>query len=692
MKTLYSKFIALFVLFVAVTVLSGLMVFKGISDRKTDGLVINLTSKLSMLALKMTEEAFSLNEGMGSRKTLEDTVGQFNRTFQGLISGDKELGLPPTRNADIIIRLQEIKSHWEEFRRNIEIVNADSEIRNISLPFIAENNVRLLEEIDHAVQMMVEAGLPSRTVNLAGKQRMLTQKIAKEVLLAVHGIVPGETVMETVSLFSKNHHDLLKGDESLGLAAITDRELLSRLERVESLWAPFRENVEILVRTSMEMTEAFTYLQKRHIPFIEQIDRVAGMYTQRAESKIENLKVVQVVAMLIVVVAVFLGWRFIVWPTQEKLTESERRFRSLVSNIPGAIYRRSNAPDWSMKYVSDTIGEISGFPGSDFLRNNARSYVDIIHPDDRDMVDKLTKEGVGKKSPFVLEYRIVHSNGAIRWVYEKGQGIFNKKGETRWLDGAIFDITDLKLVEEELKRAKEQAEKATKMKDQFVSLVAHDLRSPFNSLLGYLGIMISDQKDKLSEKHGKMANRIIENGQGLLKMIDGLLNISRLQTGEITPQLRFIDGYTVAASAKMQLEYIAREKGVEVINQIPKGTRLFADMDLIAEVAQNLVSNAIKFCNKGDMVTIFIPTDREATIAIRDTGVGIPEKVLPNLFRHEVRTTSLGTSGEKGTGLGLPFSHDIMKVHGGDLRVESVEKEGSTFYVTLPYQSFSVRS
>lgn len=685
MTTLYSRFISLFVLFVAVTVLSSLMVFKGISDRKADWLLVNLAGKLSMLALKMTEEAFSLSEGMGDRKTLEGTVTQFNKTFQGLLSGDKDLGFTSTRNADILIRLQEIKGHWGKFARNIEIVNADSEVRNSSLTFIAANNERLLEEIDHAVHMIVEAGLPSRTVNLAGKQRMLTQKITKEVLLAVHGIIPGETVMETVSLFAKNHHGLVKGDGSQGLAAVTDRDILSRLERIESFWVPFRKNVEILVWSSKEMNAALAYLQKHHIPLIEQIDRVTGMYTQTAESKIESLKVVQTAATLIVVVAVFLGWRFIVWPTQENLTESERRFRSLVSNIPGAVYRRSNAPDGSIKYISGAIEEISGFPISYFSQNHVRSYIDIIHQDDRSMVDRLIREGISRKRPFVLEYRIVHSNGEIRWVYEKGQGIFNKKGETLWLDGAIFDVTDSKLAEEELRRAKEQAEEATRMKDQFVSLVAHDLKSPFNSLLGYLDLMISDQQDKLSEKHGKIANRIIESGKGLLDMIDNLLDISRLQTGKITLKPQFIDRYLVAASAKMQLKYIAREKGVGIINQIPKGTRFFADMDLIAEVVQNLISNAVKFCEKGDTVTVFIPKDRETTIAVRDTGVGIPEKILPDLFKHEVKTTTLGTSGEKGTGLGLPFSFDIMKAHEGDLRVESVENEGSTFYATLPF-------
>jgi PAS domain S-box-containing protein len=130
--------------------------------------------------------------------------------------------------------------------------------------------------------------------------------------------------------------------------------------------------------------------------------------------------------------------------------ESEQRFRALVSNIPGAIYRCSCDNDWKMEFISDAIAEISGYPPSDFIHNQIRTFASIIHPEDTAMVDRLAQEAVDKKQPYIIEYRIIRADGGVRWVYEKGQGVFNSKGELLCLDGALFDISDRKQAEEAL--------------------------------------------------------------------------------------------------------------------------------------------------------------------------------------------------------------------------------------------------
>ncbi len=137
---------------------------------------------------------------------------------------------------------------------------------------------------------------------------------------------------------------------------------------------------------------------------------------------------------------------------EQMVHDSENRFRSLVSNIPGAVYRCANDSDWSMKYLSDTIKDISGYPSSDFINNKVRSYASIIHPKDRILVDTAIHKGVSQKEPFIIEYRIIHANGEVHWVYEKGQGVFDDKGNALWLDGAIFDITEQEQADEELRR------------------------------------------------------------------------------------------------------------------------------------------------------------------------------------------------------------------------------------------------
>ncbi len=133
------------------------------------------------------------------------------------------------------------------------------------------------------------------------------------------------------------------------------------------------------------------------------------------------------------------------------LRESEKKFRTLTSNILGAVYRCANDPDWTMDFISDVIEEISGYKASDFIQNRVRTFASIIHTDDRGMVETTVHEAISERVPYIIEYRIIRSDGSIRWVYEKGQGIFSDDGILLWLDGAIFDVTERKYVEEELK-------------------------------------------------------------------------------------------------------------------------------------------------------------------------------------------------------------------------------------------------
>ena len=134
--------------------------------------------------------------------------------------------------------------------------------------------------------------------------------------------------------------------------------------------------------------------------------------------------------------------------TEQNLIESEEKFRTLVSNIPGAVYRAAADEYWTVEIISDAIKEISGFPASDFIQNKVRSYASIIHPDDVGMVEKIVYSAIDKSEPYIIEYRIINSNGEVVWVYEKGRRILGEDGEILWLDGAIFDITERKAAEQ----------------------------------------------------------------------------------------------------------------------------------------------------------------------------------------------------------------------------------------------------
>ena len=246
------------------------------------------------------------------------------------------------------------------------------------------------------------------------------------------------------------------------------------------------------------------------------------------------------------------------------------------------------------------------------------------------------------------------------------------------------DITELKLVEEDLRRARDVAEEATRLKDKFVSLVAHDLRMPLGGIIQFLRYLRETAAPVLSDEQRQLAANTQASGENLLEMIDQLLDISRLRTGNITMTLEAVSLHKLAVTALADICHVASEKGIELLCDVPPEKRVWADKKLGVEVLRNLLSNAIKFTDKGGSIRIFTPEAGEGVIAVSDTGTGVPPGILPDLFRHEVKTSMPGTRGERGTGLGLPLSYDIMTAMGGTLTAESRAGEGATFYAVFP--------
>ncbi len=141
---------------------------------------------------------------------------------------------------------------------------------------------------------------------------------------------------------------------------------------------------------------------------------------------------------------------------EEMLKENEARFKTLASNIPGATYRCAMDRYWTMQYISDGITPITGYQADDFIGNRVRTYSNIIHSDDLKLVDDTVRLAVGKRESYTIEYRVRHADGGVRWVYERGRGVFDKDGNVLWLDGAIFDVTERKEAEERLRKSEEK--------------------------------------------------------------------------------------------------------------------------------------------------------------------------------------------------------------------------------------------
>lgn len=309
-------------------------------------------------------------------------------------------------------------------------------------------------------------------------------------------------------------------------------------------------------------------------------------------------------------------------------------------------------------------------PTSDFATRLGKSF------------KTFSRTGKGTMIGRVTQFTVKRKNGRTFPVEASSSAIQIQKA---WHVVVILrDVTRHTKAEAALRRARDTAQSATRLKDQFVSLVAHDLRGPFTSILGFLELLDGDQKNPLNKKQKGYVEWVTESCGKMLGLIDDILNISRLKTGKIVPDPRFFNVRFLAEEALTSIRPLAEKKGVEVGNELPDPFRLYADPALYGEVLHNLLTNAVKFCRQGDRITLLRHADKRATLMVRDTGVGIRKKRLSKLFKLEEKTSTLGTAGEHGTGYGLPFSRDLLKAHHGDLTVESKEGVGSVFYVHLP--------
>ena len=232
---------------------------------------------------------------------------------------------------------------------------------------------------------------------------------------------------------------------------------------------------------------------------------------------------------------------------------------------------------------------------------------------------------------------------------------------------ALTDISDRKEKEHVLREQRLAAENANRIKDTFLSLVSHDLRSPLSGISTMLELL-DKAGNTFSPEEWKTAIRDLREAAAVLvEMINQLLNIHRLQSGRIEVQREETAVETIAQQVVLSLGKQIKDKKLSVTIDLPRDFTLDADIGLFREALFNLVSNSIKFSSTGGEIRIIRHGER--AIAVEDEGTGVPEEDRDDLFRHEIKTSRLGTDGERGTGLGLPLVADIMRAHGGSDRL-----------------------
>ncbi|MBI1766974.1 MAG: PAS domain-containing sensor histidine kinase [Bacteroidetes bacterium] len=372
------------------------------------------------------------------------------------------------------------------------------------------------------------------------------------------------------------------------------------------------------------------------------------------------------------------------------LIESESRFRQISETINDVFYLY-NIVEKRYEFISKNCEEVLGASQDFFYSGKKYTETFVVEEDRQKMLEanKLVDSG----TPYDVEFRIT-SKGEVKWIREKSFPIKGKSGKAVKNSGVCTDITHLKFQEFELKTQKRHLETLNDTKDKFFSIVAHDLKSPLNSLKAFTTMLI-DHTDHFSKEEiiqtSRQAQLAVDN---TIKMADNLITWARLQMNDYETLPEKIYFTEVVATLLPVYKRIAEKKGIILTWSFEDTLTLFADKNHVQFIIRNLINNAIKFTQKAGAIKLNAVSlaNGYIQISVSDNGVGISDDMKEKIFSTGKNQSLNGTAGEKGTGLGLMLCYEFIKLNGGMIDVESQLGQGSIFNVQLKSDSDQLKS
>jgi PAS domain S-box-containing protein len=363
------------------------------------------------------------------------------------------------------------------------------------------------------------------------------------------------------------------------------------------------------------------------------------------------------------------------------LRESEQRFRNILNNVPiGVIYTDLQG---NVKQTNPRFRELIGYSEAELRQLN---LTDCIHPDDLERdVEQMGQLVRGEIPMYRGNKRYTAKHGATLWVKATVSLLRDARNQPRRVVGVFEDITEHRKLEE-AERAREAAEASNRAKSEFLSRMSHELRTPLNAMLGFAQLLELDPRHPLKAEQQPWVSQIQQAGWHLLEMINDVLDLSRIESGNLRLQTETLNLTELLVATRVMTEGEAKQRNIRISQELAPGTTtLLGDSTRVKQILTNLLSNAVKYNSDGGRIHIASrPVGADAVeIAVTDNGLGLTPEQLGDLFQPFNR---LGRerSAQQGTGIGLVISQRLAEAMGGTLRATSVAGRGSSFLLTLP--------
>ena len=367
--------------------------------------------------------------------------------------------------------------------------------------------------------------------------------------------------------------------------------------------------------------------------------------------------------------------------TGKALRDSEENYRSLINTSPDAINVINLEGD--IVFLNHRTVEMFGYDDSDEVVGKTLSslIVEEEWEDAKEKINEIITYGYSGN----IERRMMKKDGTVFPADINASLIKNSEGNPTAIVAIIRDISKRKHTEEQLRKFAEEQTELNATKDKFYSIIAHDLKSPFQTILGYSEMLDKNIEELETSKISEYASNIYESAQETYNLLDDLLKWTGSQTGRINAIPEIIYVKELIDSATKIFRENAESKKINLSSKVTGDLFITADRNMITTILRNLLSNSIKFTKtEGEINLTAEENNGNILISVVDSGIGIPEENIPKLFRVDKAFSTTGTGKEKGTGLGLVICKEFVEKNNGTISVESSPGKGSKFMVSLP--------